>query len=165
MVMKIRRAIPADAPELLEIYAPVVEQTAASFELTVPSEPEFAKRIASSTASHEWLVMESSDHLCGYAYATPHRPREAYRASVETSVYVSPTYHGQGIGKQLYEALFVSLQSRDFHNAYAGITIPNEASIALHRSMGFEPIGVFREVGFKQERWHDVSWWQRPIIL
>ena len=107
--------------------------------------------------------MEDADCLAGYAYATPHRTREAYKHSVETSVYVHSDYRGKGVGRMLYESLFVSLRSHDFHNAYAGITLPNDASVALHKSLGFEPVGIFREVGFKYDSWHDVSWWQRNI--
>jgi len=161
--MGIRQAKQSDAAPLLEIYNPVVENTAASFELTPPTADEFALRIASSVDSHEWLVMEDADRLVGYAYATPHRAREAYRHSVETSVYVHTDYRRTGVGIKLYKALFDSLQSRDFHNAYAGITLPNEASVALHKSFDFEPIGIFREIGFKHSDWHDVSWWQRKI--
>ena len=162
-IMKIRRAKPTDANQLLEIYRPVVENTAISFELTLPSEDDFAARIASSIVSHDWFVMEGTSGLCGYAYATPHRAREAYEHSVETSVYVDTNYRGQGVGKGLYQALFSSLASLGYHNAYAGITLPNEPSVALHKSLGFEPIGVFREIGYKFGRWHDVSWWQRGI--
>ena len=107
--------------------------------------------------------MENESELCGYAYATPHRAREAYRYSVETSVYIDDVYRGKGIGRSLYEALFSSLNTLGYHNAYAGITVPNPASIALHKSLGFEPVGVFREVGYKLDKWHDVSWWQRGI--
>lgn len=163
MTMQIRRAMTSDARQLLEIYRPIVEQTVFSFELISPNEDEFARRISSSISSHEWLVMTSSDVICGYAYATPHRAREAYRHSVETSVYVSSEFQKQGIGKRLYQELFASLRAFDYHNAYAGITLPNEGSVALHKSLDFTPIGVFREVGFKNEQWHDVSWWQRSI--
>ena len=161
--MQIRRATPGDAGLMLEIYSPIVEETAISFELVAPSEADFAKRIVSTLATHEWLVMMSGDRLCGYAYGTPHRAREAYKHSVETTVYVSREFQSLGVGKRLYEALFASLRALDYHNAYAGITMPNERSVALHKSIGFSPIGVFREVGFKKGQWHDVSWWQRAI--
>ena len=163
--MKIRRATPNDVKRLLEIYRPIVEDTAISFELTPPNEAEFAARIASSVASHDWIVAEHGNRICGYAYATPHRAREAYKHSVETSVYIHADHRGRGIGKKLYDALFSSLASLGYHNAYAGITMPNAASIALHQSLGFESIGVFREVGYKLGEWHDVSWWQRRIKL
>jgi phosphinothricin acetyltransferase len=161
--MNIRQAKPTDAAPLLEIYRPVVENTVASFELIPPTVDEFADRISSSIQRHEWLVMEDADRLAGYAYATPHRAREAYKHSVETSVYIHAEYRGKGLGKKLYEALFVSLGSHDFHNAYAGITLPNAASVALHKALGFESVGIFREIGFKHGDWHDVSWWQRKI--
>jgi len=159
----IRQAKLADAEQLLEIYRPIVQNTATSFELYPPTVQEFSLRIATCIESHDWLVMEEADKLIGYAYATPHRAREAYKHSVETSVYVHADYRGRGIGIMLYEALFLSLQMHDFHNAYAGIALPNKASIALHQSLGFKPIGIFREIGFKQGHWHDVSWWQRAI--
>ena len=159
----IRQAEPADAEQLLQIYSPVVKNTCTSFELTPPTENEFALRIATSIESHEWLVMEEAERLIGYAYATPHRSREAYKYSVETSIYIHNDYSRKGVGKKLYKALFVSLQSRNFHNAYAGITLPNEASVALHKSLGFEAIGICREIGFKHNEWQDVSWWQRKI--
>ena len=163
--MQIRRANPQDAGRLRQIYAPFVEETAVSFETTVPSTEDFSKRIASTLTTHEWLVAEEDGHVCGYAYGTPHRAREAYRMSVETSVYIDSNYRGKGIGKRLYQDLFTSLRSLGFHNAYAGITLPNDASVALHQSIGFEAIGIFREVGYKKSEWHDVSWWQRSVVI
>jgi len=161
----IRRAEPTDASALREIYRPAVEHSAISFELEVPNEQEFAKRIVTTTEKHEWLVMERANDVVGYAYATPHRARAAYRYAVETSVYVHSDHHGQGIGSELYVALFDALATLDYRNAYAGITLPNVASVALHERLGFEPIGVFREVGYKLGSWHDVGWWQRPIEI
>ena len=161
--MSIRRARPDDAARLLEIYAPVVEETTASFELVAPTVEAFAKRIAAALETHEWLVMEDGDALCGYAYATAHRAREAYRFAVETSVYVSRAHHRKGVGRQLYAALFPILSDLGYHNAYAGITLPNDPSVALHESVGFEPIGTFREVGYKHGEWRDVGWWQRSL--
>jgi len=155
--MNIRQAKRADANRLLNIYKPEVENIASSFELTPPDAYEFSRRIASCISSYEWLVMEDANCLAGYAYATPHRASGAYKHAVETTVYIHSDYRREGVGKKLYEALFVSLQSRDFHNAYAGKTLPNEASIALHKSIHFEPIGIFREIGFKFGDWHDVS--------
>lgn len=161
--MNIRRANPRDAAALLEIYRPVVEETATSFELVVPTVSEFSERIKAILDSHEWLVMESDGEIVGYAYAAPHRAREAYKFSTETSVYVSTGNRGQGIAKKLYTALFDSIRELGFHAAFAGIALPNEASIAFHSSCGFEEIGTFREIGFKFDQWHDVSWWQRRV--
>jgi len=161
--MNIRNAKTEDAIELLEIYAPLVKDTAISFELSPPSVDEFAKRIEGYGRSYEWLIAESSNGVLGYAYVTPHRAREAYRFSVETSVYVKEGHRVQGVGKQLYTELFTRLKQTEFHNAFAGIALPNDSSEALHKSMGFEQIGVFSEVGYKHGKWHDVSWWQRRI--
>src|SRR5262249_19815665 len=99
----------------------------------------------------------------GYAYGSPHRTRAAYRWSVETSAYVHDAFRRRGLGKQLYAELFVELERKGFRNAYAGITMPNEASVALHSSVGFESIGVFRSVGWKFGAWRDVAWMQRQI--
>ncbi|MEM8982131.1 MAG: arsinothricin resistance N-acetyltransferase ArsN1 family B [Pseudomonadota bacterium] len=161
--MNIRRATTADAPALLAIYTPFVEDSTVSFELTAPTVEEFAGRIEQSLSTHEWLVMTDGERYCGYAYSTPHRAREAYRFSVETSVYVATDYRGNGIGKQLYYALFESLHALGYKSAYAGITMPNPASIALHSAVGFKKVGVYSDVGFKFGQWHDVSWWQRHV--
>jgi L-amino acid N-acyltransferase YncA len=101
--------------------------------------------------------------LLGYAYASPHRTREAYRTSVDVAVYVSDAAKGRGVGKALYAALFEALATQGYHAAYAGITIPNPASEALHRAVGFIPVGIYREVGWKMGGWRDVGWWQRLL--
>ena len=161
--MIIRQATPGDAAAMLEIYRPIVEDTAISFELAVPTVDDFASRIEKYLATHEWLVAEIDGEVAGYAYASSHRARAAYRFSAEVSVYVHPQYQGQGLGKKLYTALFDSIRERGFHYAYGGITLPNDASVALHKACGFSEIGTFSEVGFKYDSWHDVSWWQRKI--
>jgi len=159
----IRQATPADAPALLEIYRPYVESTAVSFELLTPTIEEFADRITKALAGWEWLVAELEDRCIGYAYATSHRERHAYRYSVEVSAYVHPNYQRQGIGRALYIQLFESLANKGFCNAYAGIRVPNESSVALHVSVGFEPIGIFKSVGRKFGVWQDVAWFHRTL--
>lgn len=161
--MDIRRAISADAEQILEIYRPIVEATNISFETDSPSVEEMSRRIAAVLESHDWLVATDLDGITGYAYASPYRPRQSYRFSTETTAYVHHRCRGQGVGKALYEVLFASLAKQGFHSAYAGIALPNPASIALHKAVGFESIGVFRDAGFKFEKWHDVSWWQRRV--
>ena len=145
-----------DAATCAAIYAPHVSDGVASFELEPPSVEEMARRIE---AAHVWLVHEAG----GYAYATRHRERAAYRFTVETSVYVAEAAQGRGVGRALYDALLEEVARRGFRVALAGITLPNPASVALHESLGFEPVGVFREVGFKFGAWHDVGWWQRGL--
>ena len=151
---------------MLEIYAPYITDSAISFEIEVPAVAEFAQRIERTLASkHPWLVACDAERLLGYAYASPHRSRPAYRFSVETSVYVAKDAARQGLGRSLYEKLFALLEQQDYQHAFAGVTLPNPASVAFHEQFGFTPIGVFRSVGFKFEQWHDVAWFQRAIRM
>ena len=159
----IRSATVADASALLSIYGPIVETSAISFETVVPTTEEFAGRIEKAVAGWSWLVAELNDHCIGYAYGSPHRERAAYRWAVEVSAYVDSGHYRRGIGRALYLQLFKELTEKGFCNAYAGIALPNDASIALHRGVGFESIGVFKAVGRKFGRWHDVAWFQRNL--
>jgi len=159
----IRTASEADAQACLAIYRPFVEATAVSFEATVPAVEEFAARIAKSLSRWTWLIAEQEGRCIGYAYGSSHRERAAYRWSVEVTVYVDASHQRQGVGRDLYARLFTDLASLGYCNAYAGITQPNEASMALHRSVGFEYVGTFRSVGRKFQRWHDVAWFQRKL--
>jgi phosphinothricin acetyltransferase len=161
--IRIRSATEADAPALLEIYRPFVEGSAVSFEMVAPTVEEFAARIRKAQTNWEWLVAERDGQILGYAYGSMHRERPGYRWSVEVSAYVDPRHHRQGVGRALYLRLFEILTDKGFCNAYAGITLPNDASVALHRSVGFEPIGVFKAIGRKYGQWHDVAWFQRAL--
>jgi len=163
MSYSIRNAAPADAEQIAAIYRPIVLETAISFETTPPTASEIAQRIERAQEHHSWLVAESGNAIAGYAYGSLHRARPAYQKSVEVSAYVAPDQQGHGVGRALYGALFERLSALGFHQAFAGIALPNEASISLHQSVGFVSVGVFREVGRKFDRWHDVSWWQRAI--
>jgi L-amino acid N-acyltransferase YncA len=161
--VSIRQATPQDAAALLTIYRPYVEATTVSFEISAPTVEEFAARIAKAIAGWQWLVAEVADQAVAYAYASALRDRPAYRWSVEVSAYVHPSHQRQGIAQQLYTTLFEDLANKGFCNAYAAIALPNEASIKLHQSVGFEPVGVFKAVGRKFGRWHDVAWYQRML--
>lgn len=161
--LRIRRATESDASALVAIYQPFVETSAVSFETVTPTVEEFATRIRKILTGWQWIVAEKGGQCVGYAYGSSHRERAAYRWSVEVSAYVEPNHHRQGIGRSLYTSLFTELAHKGFCNAYAGVTLPNEASIALHHSMGFEPIGIFRDVGHKFGKWHDVAWFQRQL--
>lgn len=160
---RIRAATAADAAGMLEIYRPFVETTAVSFELKAPTVEEFAARVAKLLSGWSWLVAEREGRCIGYAYGSLHRERPAYRLSTEVTAYVHPDCRRQGVGGALYLQLFDELARKGYCNAFAGVTLPNEASVALHRRAGFEPIGVFRNVGWKFERWHDVRWFQRQL--
>jgi phosphinothricin acetyltransferase len=162
--MTIRPADPdRDAAACAAIYAPYVEATPISFERVAPDAAEFARRIAAYSATHQFLVAEEGGEVTGYAYACRWAARAAYDWSVETSVYVDRAHHGQGIGRALYTELFERLAAQGFRIAVAGVTLPNPASIGLHESMGFEPIGALRDIGFKAGSWYDVGYWQRPL--
>lgn len=122
-----------------------------------------AARIAADSATHAWLVAVEEGSVAGFAYAGEHRRRPAYRWSVDVSVYVEAASRGLGMGTALYEALFARLRERGFRVACAGITLPNEASVALHERLGFEPVGVYRGIGWKRGAWRDVGWWQLDL--
>ena len=160
MAVIIRPATPVDTAAMLEIYRPYVEETVISFELETPSITDFERRIVGAQQRWAWLVAEEAGRILGYASATPHRSRAAYRFSTETSVYVAQGSHRRGLGRLLYRALIETVRARGACQAYAGITMPNSVSVAFHRSFGFEPVGVFTAVGWKFAAWHDVSWWQ-----
>jgi len=161
--LTIRQATEADAPALLKIYAPFVESTPVSFETVVPSVDEFAARIAKNLSKWQYFVAERDGEIAGYAYGSAHRERAAYRFSVEVSAYLDPRFHRQGIGSALYRRLFDDLAALGYCSAFAGITVPNDASVGMHTSVGFEMIGVFRNIGWKFDRWHDVAWMQRTL--
>ncbi|MBI4194691.1 MAG: N-acetyltransferase [Betaproteobacteria bacterium] len=160
MAAQIRLAQGHDAESIAAIYRPFVETTAISFETEAPDREEMVRRITETMASYPWLVCEIGGQVAGYAYATRHRVRAAYRWSVDTSVYVGQKYWRGGVGRGLYASLFGILAAQGFFNAYAGITLPNPASVALHQSVGFKGIGVHQRVGYKLGAWHDVGWWQ-----
>jgi phosphinothricin acetyltransferase len=161
--VSIRAATPADAPALLAIYRPFVEETAVSFEVAPPTVEEFARRIEKALRDWAWLVAIEDGRPIGYAYGSSHRERAAYRWSVEVSAYVGTGFRRRGLGRALYTRLLADLAAQGFCNAYAGITLPNEGSVSLHRALGFQPIGVFPAVGRKFGKWHDVAWWHRPL--
>ena len=157
----IRLATADDAPAVLAIYAPVIEQTVISFEFQPPPPEEIAQRIGSTLAHYPWLVCtDAAGQVGGYAYAGQHRARAAYQWGADVSVYVHAGWRRRGVGGALYQALLGLLLRQGFYVAFAGITLPNPASVALHESVGFRPLGVYREVGYKMGRWHDVGWWQ-----
>ena len=160
---RVRLAGTADAAACAAIYAPYVERTAISFELEPPSATEMAKRIEASLQRHAWFVLEQHDAIVGYAYGGPMNRRAAYRFSCEVSVYVAESHRGAGAGRVLYEALFARLAERGYLRVIAGMTLPNAASEALHRAMGFETVGVYRRIGYKLGAWHDVEWTQRSL--
>jgi L-amino acid N-acyltransferase YncA len=162
--MVIRDADPRhDAGACAAIYAPFVRDTAVSFEESAPDTGAMAQRIASTQRTHPWVVAQVGDVIAGYAYASSHRVRSAYRWTADVGIYVGDGHRRHGVGRALYEALLGLLSAQGFHIACAGITLPNAASVALHEAVGFTPVGVYRQIGFKHGVWHDVGWWQRRL--
>jgi phosphinothricin acetyltransferase len=161
--MRIRTATATDAAAIAAIYAPIVADTPISFEETPPRADEMARRIAETTRTHPWLVAEDARGVAGYAYASRHRDRAAYRWAADVSVYVAERARRQGVGAALYRALIALLERQGFLRLYAGVVVPNAASEALHRAAGFAEIGTYRAVGYKLGRWHDVRWYGRSL--
>jgi L-amino acid N-acyltransferase YncA len=160
----IRTADPdRDAAACVAIYAPYVESGATSFEQETPEPNRFAARIKQTLTAYPWLVAEHDGGVVGYAYACPHRERPAYRWAVEVSVYVAAEARRQGHGRALYAELVERLRAQRFQVACAGITLPNAASVALHESIGFVPVGIYRRIGWKDGFWRDVGWWQLEL--
>ena len=163
MTARIRVAGVQDAQAIADVYAPAVTSRATSFELTPPDATEMRRRIVTVLAQYPWLVCETSETVVGYVYATTHRERAAYRWSVDVAAYVGADTQRRGIARALYTALFEILALQGYRNAYAGITLPNPASVQMHKAMGFEQVGVYHRVGYKFGKWHDVAWFERPL--
>lgn len=162
--LRIRAAREEDAAAIAAVYAPYVRDTAVSFEIELPPASVMAQRIAATLLTHPWLVAETgAGAVVGYAYAGKHRERAAYRWSVDTTVYVGQEQRRGGVGRALYEALLTVLRAQGFRSAFAEIVLPNPGSVRLHEAMGFEPIGVHRDVGFKLGRWQDIGYWRLAL--
>lgn len=159
----VRDATAADATACAALYAPYVTDTTVSFEEEPPDAAEMARRIAAAQEQHAWLVGVVGDVVVGYAYAGSFRSRTAYRHTCEVSVYVDPDRRGGGVGRTLYTSLIDRMRASGMRLAVGGATMPNPASERLHRSLGFEVVGTFRDVGFKQGRWCDVRWFQKVL--
>lgn len=157
----IRSANPADAAAIAAIYNHYVATTTITFEEAEVGSDEMAHRIAKViSAKLPWLVLEQDGKILGYAYASGWKERSAYRFSVESSIYLQPEARGKGLARQLYQHLLHLLRQSGVHLVIGGVALPNEASVGLHRKMGFQPVGAFQEVGRKFGRWIDVSYWQ-----
>jgi L-amino acid N-acyltransferase YncA/putative methionine-R-sulfoxide reductase with GAF domain len=156
----IRDAVPADAAACARIYARYVTDTVISFEARPPTPSEVRCRMEQA---HLWLIAEEDGEVCGYAHGSPHREREAYGWAADVSIYLAAQHHRRGLGRRLYARLFDGLRDRGACTLCAGIALPNPASEALHRGMGFEEVGTYRRIGYKLGRWVDVRWYQLDL--
>lgn len=162
----IRPVLEDDLPALASIYAHYVAETAITFDVEARSlEAWREKWRAAQEQAHPWLLVQAEGKVAGYATSGTFNPKPSYRTSIETSIYLAPTRLGEGLGHPLYARLLELAAERSFHTAVAGITLPNERSVALHERLGFTRVGVFSEIGHKLGAWRDVGWWQRPLQL
>ena len=156
----IRQATRGDAAAIADIYNHYVANTVVSFETESVTAEAMSLRLAEGGALYPWLVAEEDGSVQGFAYATRWKSRSAYDRTVETSVYLATDAIGKGLGTDLYRALLEQLRSDGFHCALGGIALPNPASVALHEKLGFRKVGELQEVGWKQDRWVNVGYWQ-----
>ncbi len=163
MNRKVRLATPDDASQIAAIYAPYVLDTPISFELEPPTEAMMRSTITNILTRMPWLVCENENGVVGYSYASAHHARAAYRWSVDVAIYIDRDHRRMGIGKALYSALLPVLAELNYYSAIAGITLPNAGSVGLHEAMGFAPVAVYPNVGYKLGQWYDVGWWQKTL--
>lgn len=156
----IRTVKSTDAMAICGIYNHYVTHTVISFEENPVSIKEMERRIGDISAVYPWLVWEEAGELMGYAYVHPWKDRIAYRFSVENSIYLKQGHERKGLGTCLLTRLLEEVKKTSVHGVIAGITLPNEGSIALHEKLGFTKIAQFKEIGFKLNQWLDVGYWE-----
>lgn len=149
-----------DAKAVVEIYNYYIANSTATFEMEPIDEKEMQRRIKSISASYPYFVFEENNTILAYAYASQWKPRKAYKHTVESSVYLHPDAKGKGIGTLIYDQLIKQLSQMDIHAVIGGVSLPNDASVALHEKFGFEKIGQFKQVGYKFNQWIDVGYWE-----
>lgn len=163
MKIKLRMANVNDAEEILRIYAPYVRDTIITFEYEVPTISEFRERIKNTLENYPYIVCLIGDKIIGYAYAGKYKERAAYMWNAELSIYLDKEYTKHGIGKILYKALLDILKIQNIQNVYGCITADNIASEKFHEHFGFNKLGIFHKSGYKFNKWHDVTWYEKNI--
>lgn len=159
----IRKVIPEDASDIASIYNYYVSETSITFETEQVSVSEMTQRILDISGQFPYLIYEEAGRILGYAYASSWKKRNAYRHTVESTIYLDPATHGRGVGSLLMEALLDELKRSPIHAVIACISLPNPSSIKLHEKLGFRQVSCFKEVGFKFNRWIDVGDWERLL--
>ena len=161
--MTFRLACAGDSDALRQIYAQYID-TPVTFECSLPSRQEFAARVSGILEHYPYLVCEEQGRLAGYAYAHRQMEREAYQWNAELSIYLHWEFVSRGLGRRLYSTLMELLRLQEIHTVYGGVTLPNEPSERLHRSLGFQCAGVYRNTGYKCGAWHDVAWFEKRLL-
>jgi len=159
----IRPVSKSDAESICTIYNYYIEHSAISFEEDIISADEMQHRISEYTSTYPWFVYELDGEVVAYAYATLWKSRSAYRFTLESTIYVAHSLNEKGIGTKLYQKLFEELSNSNVHTIMAVIALPNEVSVGFHEKMGFEKVAHFKEVGYKQDQWIDVGYWQKVL--
>ncbi len=159
----IRNARLSDAADIVGIYNYYILNTTVTFEEEVVTVGNMVGRINEITEKFPWLVYEQDGKVVGYAYASAWKSRCAYKFSVETTVYLQNGLSGKGLGSELYAELLARLQKLGLHGIIGGVALPNEGCIALHQKFGFEKVAQFKEVGFKFNKWIDVTYWEKIL--
>lgn len=160
---EIRLINKTDAQAVLDIYKYYVDHTIISFEYEAPTLEAYIDRIITNTEKYPWLVCLCDNNVIGFAYGSTHRYRTAYQWSPESTIYLSPDFHTKGLGRILYTTLFSLLRLQGYFNVFAGVGLPNEKSVGFHKALGFEEIGIFKNVGYKLDNWHDTQWFQLKL--
>ncbi len=160
---EIRLICETDTQSVLDIYKYYVDHTIISFEYNAPTHDEYLQRIKTNTEKYPWLVCLHKNNIIGFAYGSTHRYRTAYQWSPESTIYLAPNFHTKGIGRVLYETLFSLLKLQGYYNVFAGVGLPNDKSVGFHRALGFEEIGVFKNIGYKLGNWHHTHWFQLTL--
>jgi L-amino acid N-acyltransferase YncA len=153
----------ADAIAVRDIFKYYIEETAITFELTLPSVNDFELRIDTIMEQFPWIVVTKNEQIVGLAYGAKHRVRQAYQWCTEMSVYILPDFQKEGLASRLYQGLLMLLSEQGFYNAYAGVTLPNDKSLKFHQKLGFTEIARYNSIGWKLGKWHDVVWLQKTI--
>ena len=162
-MIQVRFATPDDAADILKIYSEYILTKATTFETEVPTLDQFRHRIEQILIKFPWIVCRINNSLAGYTYASAFKEREAYQWSAECSVYLSHAFMNKGIGKILYKTLFPIIKYQGIRNVFAGIALPNDPSVHMHERLGFKPIAVYENIGYKLGQWHNVGWWKLQL--
>lgn len=160
-----RSATESDLAAISAIYTHAVEHSTTTFDLEPPDMDHWRARLdGQHPGDHLLVAVSDADTVVGYAYSWSFRPRPAYSMTRETSIYLDRSVRGQGVGRLLYPALLQTMAISGVHTAIAAVALPNPASERLHQSVGFEKLGVMREVGRKFDQWIDMAWYQKMLI-
>jgi phosphinothricin acetyltransferase len=157
--IRIRRADRADLPVLRDIYNHYAVHTSVNFDIearTMADREEWFAQFAQS-GRYQCFVAEEGSRVIAYAGSTRFKEKAAYQTTIEMTIYCAPDRGRQGLGRRLYTRLFEALKDEDIHRAYAGVTLPNEASVRIHEAFGFRRVGTYAEVGRKFGKYWDVG--------